>query len=136
MISSQPLISSEEIQIKIKELASQIEKDFAGKNLCIVMVLKGALFFVADLMREIDLPMTLETIQCSSYGEKGSVRGELTIFGLDRLKIKNKDVLIVDDIFDSGQTMESLFKELLKLSPRSIKTCVILKKNISQPRTF
>lgn len=136
MISQQLLIDSVIIQKKIKQLGSQIENDFFGKNLCIVMVLKGALFFTSDLMRSIDLPMTLETVQCSSYGEKGAIRGELSIFGLDRLKIENKDVLIVDDIFDSGKTMETLSNELLKLHPKSIKTCVLLKKRVSHHRSI
>lgn len=122
------LISKEEIAQKVKQISSQIGRDYKGKDLVIVMVLKGAICLVADLIREIDLPLDLQTIQCSSYGVGGTVRGELAVIGADRLQIHNRDVLIVDDIFDSGHTMMALIESLEKQNPRTLKTCVLLYK--------
>ncbi len=122
------LISKEEIAAKVRETAIQIKDDFAGKDLVIVMVLKGALCLVADLIRELDLPLDVETVQCSSYGARGAQRGELQVIGADRLHIHNRDVLLVDDIFDSGHTMTTLLDTLKAQHPRSLKTCVLLYK--------
>lgn len=124
-----PLITKQEIAYKISEVASQIRADYKDKDLVILMVMKGSVCLAADLMREIDLPLDLQSVQCSSYGANGTSRGELIVFGLDRLNIKDRDVLIVDDIFDTGHTIAFLIEELKKLSPRSIKSCVLLNKN-------
>lgn len=124
------LIDGPSIQSKVKEIAKQIEKDYESKDLVIIMVLKGALCIVADLIREIDLPLNIEAVQCSSYGARGTQRGELTVHGADRIHVHNRDVLIVDDIFDSGHTMSALYKEFEKQKPRSIKSCVLLSKKV------
>lgn len=122
------LISKEQIEDKIKETCLQIECDYKGKDLVIVMVLKGAVCLVADMIRGVNLPLDLQTVQCSSYGARGTMRGELTVLGADLLQIHNRDVLVVDDIFDSGHTMMALFKVLEKQGPRSLKSCVLLYK--------
>jgi hypoxanthine phosphoribosyltransferase len=124
------LISQEQIRQKVRETARQIELDYQGKDLVIVAVMKGAICLIADLIREINLPLTLESIQCSSYGAGGAERGELKILGLDRLSIRDKDVLIVDDIFDTGHTMQGLYHAFESLQARSIKSCVLLEKNV------
>lgn len=124
-----PLIDKNLIAVKIRETAAQMKIDYCGKDLVIVMVLKGALCLVADLIRELDLPLDVETVQCSSYGARGTERGELQVIGVERLQIHNRDVLLVDDIFDSGHTMATLLTELQKKHPRSIRTCVLLNKN-------
>ena len=77
------LIDEVQIKSKVREIAKEIESDYRGKDLVIVMILKGALCITADLIREIDLPLHLETIQCSSYGIGGTKRGELKIIGLE-----------------------------------------------------
>lgn len=123
-----PLLSQEQIADKIKEISVQIKQDYNGQDLVVVMVLKGAVCLVADLIREIDLPLDLQTVQCSSYGARGATRGELTVLGADRLQIHNRDVLVVDDIFDSGHTMMALLKTLGEQKPRSLKSCVLLYK--------
>lgn len=92
------------------------------------MVLKGALCLVADLIRLLDIPFEVEMIQSSSYGARGTERGELQISGADRLQIHNRDILLVDDIFDSGHTMTALLKQIQAKHPRSLKTCVLLNK--------
>jgi hypoxanthine phosphoribosyltransferase len=124
-----PLLDRERIAEKVKEVSAQISQDYQGKDLVVVMVLTGSICLVSDMIREISLPLNLQTVQCSSYGARGTERGELTVIGTERLKIHNRDVLIVDDIFDSGHTMLTLIEKLGELKPRSIKTCVLLHKN-------
>jgi hypoxanthine phosphoribosyltransferase len=121
-------ITKEQIAAKIRETAIQLKSDFVGKDLVMVMVLKGSLCLVADLIRELDIPLNIETVQCSSYGALGTQRGELQVIGEDRLHLHNRDVLIVDDIFDSGHTMITLFETFKKQQPRSLKSCVLLYK--------
>jgi hypoxanthine phosphoribosyltransferase len=124
------LIDEVSIKNKVKETARQIERDYENKDLVIVMVLKGSLCVVADLIREINLPFNIEAVQCSSYGANGVERGALTVYGLDRVQVHNRDVLIVDDIFDSGHTMATLYREFAKQKPHSMKSCVLLAKNV------
>lgn len=124
-----PLISQEQIAKKIKEVSHKIEKDYEGKHLVIVMVLKGAICLVADMIREIDLPLDVETVQCSSYGSRGEVRGKLQVIGAEDLNVEGRDVLLVDDIFDSGQTMKTLLETIQEKSPSSLKSCVLLYKH-------
>jgi hypoxanthine phosphoribosyltransferase len=129
------LITKGEIESKVKEMAKTINRDYAGKDLVIVMVLKGAICLVSDLIRSLDIPFELEAVQCSSYGSHGTFRGELQVWGLDRLKVHNRDLLIVDDIFDSGHTMAELTRAFQKEHPRSIRSCVLLNKNNVQKVT-
>ncbi len=124
-----PLITKEEIASRLKETARQISQDYAEKDLVVVMVLKGALCVVADLIRELDLPLDIEAVQCSSYGARGTQRGALQVIGEERLQIHNRDVLVVDDIFDSGHTIVTLIEKLKEKHPSSIKSCVLLYKN-------
>lgn len=123
-----PLIEREAIAEKIKEVSRQITEDYQDKDLVIVMVLKGAICLVADMIREIDVPLDLQSVQCSSYGARGTVRGELKVIGEELLDVHNKDVLIIDDIYDTGNTITALKKVIEKMGPRSLKTCVLLNK--------
>jgi hypoxanthine phosphoribosyltransferase len=123
-----PLISKEQIAAQIKKTALQIQKDYANQDLVIVMVLKGALCLVADLIRELELPLHLEAVQCSSYGANGALRGNLEVIGIERLNVHNRDVLLVDDIFDSGQTMKTLIDAIKTKGARSVKSCTLLYK--------
>lgn len=124
-----PLITQQEISQKIKEVSHRIKDDYEGKDLVIIMVLKGALCLVADMIREIDLPLDIETVRCSSYGARGTMRGELMVHGIDHIDIEGRDVLLVDDIFDSGNTMITLLNALKDLKPKSLKSCVLLYKH-------
>lgn len=119
-----PLITQEEISVKIHETAKAIECDYADKDLAILMVIKGSLFVVSDLMRSLSIPCTLDVVQCKSYG--GTHRGDLQVIGLDSLHLKDRDVLIVDDIFDSGHTMATLVAAVEKQGARSVKSLVLL----------
>lgn len=127
------LISKEKIAAKIQEIAAILNKEYEGKELVIVMVMKGSFFLTADLVRHLHMPLVLEYIRASSYGMRGISSGDLIIQGVDDLDIKDKHVLIIDDIFDSGQTMTGVTKELKTKKPASIKSLVLLLKEINRP---
>jgi hypoxanthine phosphoribosyltransferase len=130
LVKLKPLIGQKQIADKVQQIAREINREYAGKDLVILMVLKGAICLVADLIRAIEVPCDLEVVQCASYGESGTQRGSLRIFGLDRLNLQDRDLLIVDDIFDSGDTLTSLIDALQKKKVRSLKTLVLLCKNV------
>lgn len=130
------LISQEEITQKLQQTAQALEAEYQGEELTIVMVMKGAVCVAVDLMRELNLSTDLEYIKASSYGQKGEQRGELTITGLERLNLKDKNVLVVDDIFDSGLTMERIVAKLAEKQPKSLKSLVLLMKNVSHATTY
>lgn len=128
------LISSEEIAAKISEVALQIDRDYQGKELTIVMVMKGAVCVTADLIRHIQTPFTLEYVKASSYGKNGTSRSELMVQGLNQLDLAGKEVLVVDDIFDTGHTMAALLSCIQEKKPKTLKSLVLLVKNV--PRTI
>jgi hypoxanthine phosphoribosyltransferase len=128
------LLSSETIQTKVAELAAQIGKDYRetidanGQDLLLVTVLKGAVFFVTDLARAIPLPTQLEFMAVSSYGSSTSSSGVVRILkDLDR-DINDRDVLIVEDIVDSGLTLSWLLRNLATRHPRSLRVCTLMRK--------
>jgi hypoxanthine phosphoribosyltransferase len=126
----QLVIAEETILKEIASLAQKIDDTYQGQEIVIVMILKGSICFVADLIRQIKTPFILETIQCKSYGMKGSSRGDLQIIGLDDLDLSHKHVLVVDDIFDSGVTMASVLDSIQKKHPQTLRSAVLLSKQI------
>ncbi len=126
------LISPHEIEQKIADAARAIDVQYAGDELTIVMVMKGSLCLTADLMRALKTPTTLEYIKASSYGRRGAKKGELTIVGLDELDLSSKNVLLVDDIFDSGETISQIVAKLQQKNPKTLKTLVLLSKNMKR----
>jgi hypoxanthine phosphoribosyltransferase len=127
------LIGPEEIAGKLKEVAAKIDEDYQGEELTVIVVMKGALCVSADLIRHLHVPSKIEYLKASSYGQRGTSRGELRITGLDAIELEGKHVLVVDDIFDSGHTMSGLISHLQNKNPKSLKSLVLLEKNI--PRT-
>ncbi len=128
------LLSSDEIQAKIAELGALIGEEYRdtvaenGQDLLLVTVLKGAVFFVTDLARAIPLPTQLEFMAVSSYGSSTSSSGVVRILkDLDR-DINGRDVLIVEDIVDSGLTLSWLLRNLATRHPRSLRVCALLRK--------
>lgn len=126
----EPFISAKVLQNKITKTAQQLNKDYQGQSVTIVMVMKGAICITADLMRQLTIPVELEYLQASSYGKNGTKRGALTITGLDNLNIHNKNVLLVDDILDSGKTLATIKEKLQEKNPKTIKSLVVFQKNI------
>jgi len=128
------LIGEAEIAARVRELAADIERDFAGKDLLVVALLTGTVPFLADLVRHIALPMRLDFMGVSSYGA-GTAPGELVYTKELRLEARERDVLLVDDILDTGQTLRAVIDKLNALQPRSLKTCVLLEKKSRRTET-
>ena len=125
----EPIITENEIAEKVAEIAQVLNREYEGKELIIVANLKGAVCLAADLIRELRCPFSLEFIRSSSYGMRGASQGDLTISGLDRINIEGKEVLVIDDIFDSGYTMASVVQQLKEKNPSSVKSLVLIEKN-------
>ena len=122
------LVSEEEIKQKVSEIAERIMKDYKGKNLVLIGILKGSLIFMADLMRAVDLRCTLDFMSVSSYGDGTSSSGVVKILkDLDQ-PIEGKDVLIIEDIIDTGYTLSYLKEILTARNPNSIKFATLLDK--------
>lgn len=115
------------LRSRIRKLAAQIEHDYAQRDLVIVSLLTGSVTFIADLMRHISLPLHLDFMGVSSYRD-GTVSRELVFTKELRLDVRGRDVLLVDDILDTGRTFGAVIKVLKKLKPKSIRTCVLLDK--------
>ena len=121
------LIGEKEIAARVRELAADIERDFTKRDLLVVALLTGTVPFLADLIRHITLPLRLDFMGVSSYGNN-TAPGELVFTKELRLEAKNRDVLLVDDILDTGKTLRTVIDKLNALEPRSLKTCVLLEK--------
>lgn len=121
------LITEQAIARRVKQMAAQIEHDFGGREMVAVSLLNGTVMFLADLVRHLSLPMRLDFIGVSSYGA-GTESGNLVITKELRLDVQGRDVLLVDDILDTGKTLSRVLNKLNALKPRSVKTCVLLNK--------
>lgn len=121
------LISQQSLARRVRNLARQIEADFAGSDLVIVALLNGTVVFLADLLRQLSMPLRLDFIGVSSYGA-GTLSAELVFTKELRLDVSGRDVLVVDDILDTGRTLTRVTAKLCKLNPRQIKICVLLDK--------
>ncbi len=122
------LINESDIKDRVEELGQIISKDYEGKEIIVISLLRGSFMFTADLVRQIDVPVAVEFMTTSSYGHGQESSGNVKIISDIRFDIEGKDVLIVDDILDSGNTMAKVVDLLSERSPRSIKTCVMLDK--------
>ena len=122
------LLSEEQIKERVTALAGQIREDYQGKDLVIIGVLKGSFVFMADLMRHINLPLTVDFLAVSSYGRSTETTGAVKILKDLDMPIEGKDVLIVEDILDSGFTLRYIIDLLDAKKAASVKTCVLLDK--------
>jgi len=122
------LVSREEISKKVKELGERISKDYKGQDLLLVGVLKGAVVFMADLLREITIPVEVDMISVSSYGSGTDSTGIVKIVKDLDVNIKDRHVLIVEDLIDTGLTLQHLKELLATREPLSVKVCTIFDK--------
>ena len=122
------LISKEEITRRVQELAGEISRDYAGRDLVMIGVLKGAFIFLADLVRELNFPVEIDFVRLRSYGGGTSPTGEVYITKDVELPLKDRDVLIVEDIMDLGFTLSFLRQHLATHRPRSLKICCLIDK--------
>lgn len=122
------LISEEDLDKKITELGKKITEEYKGKELLLVCVLKGAVMFMTDLTRKIQLPLTMDFMAVSSYGNATTSSGVVQIIKDLSADIKGKDVLIIEDIIDSGLTLNYLKNYLSQRGTKSVKICTLLDK--------
>lgn len=120
------LVQADELEHRVRELGAQIAADYAGKQPLLVGVLKGATFFVADLMRQLDLPCEVDFMALASYGSATDSSGIVRILKDLDANIEGRDVLIVEDIIDSGLTLNYLLRSLQARNPASIEVCALL----------
>nr|WP_243109688.1 hypoxanthine phosphoribosyltransferase [Caminicella sporogenes] len=123
------LFNEEEIKEKVAELGKQISKDYENKDLVVVGVLKGANVFLSDLIRKISIPITIDFMAVSSYGFSTESSGVVKILKDLDFSIEGKNVLIVEDIVDTGLTLKYLYENLKSRKPKSIKICSLLDKH-------
>ena len=121
------LITDGQLAKRIRQMSRDIVRDFTGREMVVVSLLTGTVMFLADLVRNLTLPLRLDFIGVSSYG-LGTESGELVFTKELRLDVRGRDVLLVDDILDTGRTLDRVLGKLRALKPRRIKTCVLLNK--------
>jgi hypoxanthine phosphoribosyltransferase len=122
------LVTSEELQRRVAELGEEISRDYAGRSLLLIGVLKGAVFFLSDLMRFIDIPVEVDFMAVASYGSATDSSGVVRILKDLDAAIEDRDVLIVEDIVDSGLTLQYLLRNLGSRNPRTLEVCALLTK--------
>ncbi len=122
------LLSAEKIQSRVTELAREISKDYAGRELVVIGILKGSWIFLADLVRRIDVPVIVDFMTVSSYGASTRTSGVVKIVMDLKCALEGRHVLLVEDILDSGLTMRFLIENLRARKPASLKVCVLMDK--------
>ncbi|NMB28016.1 MAG: hypoxanthine phosphoribosyltransferase [Tissierellia bacterium] len=127
-IVKEVLLTSEEIDARVKELGKQISEDYKGKNLMLVGILKGAVIFMAELAKSIDMPILMDFMAVSSYGKSSTSTGVVRIIKDLDCSIEDKDILIIEDIIDTGLTLSYLTDNLQKRGAKSVKICTLLDK--------
>jgi hypoxanthine phosphoribosyltransferase len=130
------LFSREAIARRVEELAAEISRDYAGRELLVVGVLKGAFVFMADLVRRLQIPCVIDFVRLASYGA-GSVSSGRIVFTKDvEMEIRDRDVLIVEDIVDTGLTLTHLVRAFQERKPRSLKVCAFMDKRLRRQVVF
>ena len=132
----QQLYSREEIARQVQRLGTEISRDYAGREVLMVGVLKGAFLFFADLVRSINFPVAVDFVRVASYGPHTQTTGLVELRKDLEMSIAGRHVLIVDDILDSGYTLEALCQQLAGREPASLKTCVLLDKRHARQTAF
>jgi len=122
------LVSSEDLQRRVTELGAEISSDYEGRDLVMIGVLKGAVLFIADLMRHLTVPCEVDFMAVSSYGSATDSSGVVRILKDLEAPIEGRDVLIVEDIIDSGLTLQYLVRNLRARNPGSLEVCALLTK--------
>ena len=122
------LLSKEAIDQRVRQLAAQISKDYAGKNVILIGILKGVFIFMADLVRALDFPVEVDFVRLRSYGAGSESAGEVWISKDIEYPIRDRHVLIVEDIIDVGLTLDFLIRHLHSHRPKSLKVCCLIDK--------
>lgn len=124
----QIIVSEKEITRRIRQLGREITQFYRGEEVTVVAIINGALFFTADLLRHIDVPVRLDCTRISSYRNETKSQGEPEVIYSVNLEVESRHVLIIDDILDTGKTLSKITEMFHKLNPQSLRTCVLLEK--------
>ncbi|MGO9246569.1 MAG: hypoxanthine phosphoribosyltransferase [Verrucomicrobiia bacterium] len=130
------LLSEERIQHRLDELATEIQRDYADKDLTLIGILTGSVMFLADLLRRLPMQLRLDYIGVSSYHGETRSAGELIVTKVLKLDVRDRDVLVVDDILDTGLTLVKIREMIQKLQPRSLKFCTLSEKDVPHREDF
>ena len=130
------LVREREIQSRLAELGEEIRIDYNGRELAVIAIINGAVIFVADLIRQIQLPIQLDCIRVASYRDESRPVQAPEIIDRIRLNLKGIHVLLIDDILDTGQTLSRITETIAEMQPASIKTCVLLDKDTPRAVDF
>ncbi len=122
------LVTRERLTERVREMAAEISADYAGRDLLVIGILKGAVFFTADLVRELTVPCEIDFMSVSSYGSATHSSGVVRITKDLDVAIEGRDVLLVEDVIDSGRTLRYLMRNLSARDPASLETCALLSK--------
>jgi len=128
MSIGQVLFTAEDITRRVGELAVEIRRDYEGRPLTMLAILKGSLVFLCELLRHLGREVTVELIEAASYGDRTTSSGQVTLRRYSKLDVAGRDVLIVDDITDTGRTLAAVRRTVDAMGPRSVRTCVLLDK--------
>jgi hypoxanthine phosphoribosyltransferase len=130
------LVDEPTIKARLAELGQEINEAYEGRDLAVIAIINGAIIFVADLIRELNIPMQLDCIRVSSYRDDTKPVQAPEVIDKIRLDLKGIDVLIIDDILDSGNTLSRVTRMFHAMEPASLKTCVLLDKNTTRSVQF
>jgi hypoxanthine phosphoribosyltransferase len=130
------LIPQHAIQSRIRDLASQISSDYSGSELIVIGVLNGAVFFLADIVREMTIPVQIDFIRAASYGSASVSCGDIRLTKTVEIPIKGKPVLLVEDIVDTGLTLYKIMDIIREQNPASVKICALIDKEERREKTI
>jgi len=134
-LSFKPYISAEHIEIAVSEMAKKIDADYAGKNPVFICVLKGSFIFASDLLKKVTIPCNIEFVRLKSYSGTQSTEDVKEILGL-QTDVKGRDLVILEDIVDTGHTLASFTKKLTKMDPKSMKIASLIFKKEAFQKEF
>ncbi len=120
------IITEEDIKKKVEELSKRLITDYKGKDITLVAILNGSLVFLSDLIRQMPFSMRLDTVGADTYGAQTFPKTEPRLLNSLKVDIQGRDVLIIDDIIDTGKTLKRVLEDISRYKPRSLKTCVLL----------
>ena len=130
------LLTEAQIQRRLDELAAELQRDYADSELTLVAVLTGSVLFIADLLRRLPMPLRLDCLGVASYHGRTRASGELVVTKALQLDVRDRDVLVVDDILDTGRTLVNIRAMIGQLQPRRLKSCVFLEKDVAHQQGF
>ncbi|MFQ5956865.1 MAG: hypoxanthine phosphoribosyltransferase [Candidatus Brocadiales bacterium] len=123
------VITEDAIKQKVQEISQRLAEDYKNKDLTLIGILNGSLVFLSDLIRLLPFSMRLDTIGASTYGSSTSPKAETILLSKLRVDVEGRDVVLVDDIIDTGTTLQRVVEDIRRCNPRSLKTCVLLNRS-------